>query len=206
MICLICSTSFLESASWQKLFLIKKPEVICEKCKVKFERVKTQKDNNDWIGSIYEGALDSVQSIYSYNEWMKQVYQQYKFQLDVELAKVFINDFQQLLKIQELIVPIPLHPDMLLVRTFSQVEQLLCVANVPFSEVLRKTVNGSQIGKSKKERMSSELFFSVTSDVQNKKIVLVDDLYTTGTTLHHAAFVLKKAGAQKVTAMTLIRA
>lgn len=206
MICLICSSSFLEIASWQKLFLIKTPEVICEKCKVKFERVKIQKDNKDWIGSIYEGALDSVQSIYSYNEWMKQVYQQYKFQLDVELAKVFITDFQQLLEIQELIVPIPLHPDMLLVRTFSQIEQLLSVAKVPFTEVLRKTVNGSQIGKSKKERMSTELFFSVTSDVQNKKIVLVDDLYTTGTTLHHAAFVLKKAGAQKVTAMTLIRA
>ncbi|WP_237740531.1 ComF family protein [Paenisporosarcina sp. TG-14] len=168
--------------------------------------MKDRESENEWKGTIYDGALDSVQSIYIYNEWMKQVFQQYKFQLDVDLAKIFVSDFQLLNKVQELIVPIPLHPEMLLMRTFSQVDQLLIAANVPFTHVLAKTLNRSQVGKSKKDRMSSELFFSVTTDVQNKNILLVDDLYTTGATLHHAAYALKKSGAQRVIAVTLIRA
>jgi len=206
MICLICSTSFSELASWRKLLLIKAPNEICEKCLSKFEKTKVCETENNWKGTIYDGALDSVHSIYSYNEWMRQVFQQYKFQFDVDLAKVFVSDFQVLNKVQELIVPIPLHTEMLLMRTFSQVDQLLIAANVPFTHVLAKTLNSSQVGKSKKDRMSSELLFSVTTNVQDYNILLVDDLYTTGATLHHAAFALKKAGAKRVSAMTLIRA
>lgn len=204
--CLICSTSFIESASWQNLFLIKQADVICNKCISKFEKTLKIKSENEWSGTIYEGALDSVESFYTYNDWMKHVFQQYKFQLDVELAKIFVEDFRPLSKVQELIVPIPLHPEMLLERTFSQVDQFLLDANVPFKHVLLKTKNQSQVGKTRKDRMSTELIFSVQENVQNQQIVLVDDLYTTGTTLHHAAFALKQAGAQTVRAITLIRA
>ncbi|MGB2993934.1 MAG: phosphoribosyltransferase family protein [Paenisporosarcina sp.] len=204
--CLICSVSFLEIASWRKLLLIKSPQLVCEKCLNKFEKAEERNWRNEWIGTVYEGTLDSVTSIYSYNDWMKQVYQQYKFQLDVELANIFRADFLPLLKVKEKIVPIPLHPDMLVARTFSQVDELLIAANVSYHHVLSKTLNHSQVGKSKKERVSSELLFTVTQDVQKQHILLIDDLYTTGTTLHHAAYVLKKAGASSVNALTLIRA
>ena len=204
--CLICSASFLEIASWRKLLLINSPQLVCEKCLNKFEKAEEKNWRNEWLGTIYEGTLDSVTSIYSYNDWMKQVYQQYKFQLDVELANIFRADFLPLLKVKEKIVPIPLHPDMLVARTFSQVDELLIAANVSYHHVLNKTLNHSQVGKSKKERVSSELLFTVTQDVQKQHILLIDDLYTTGTTLHHAAYVLKKAGAITVNALTLIRA
>lgn len=204
--CLICNSWFSEIASWRKLLLIKSPQLVCGKCLNKFEKVEEQNWTNEWIGTSFEGALDSLTSIYSYNEWMKQVYQQYKFQLDVELANIFRADFLPLLKVKEKIVPIPLHPDMLVARTYSQVDELLIAANVSYHHVLSKTLNHSQVGKSKKERVSSELLFTVTQDVQKQHILLIDDLYTTGTTLHHAAYVLKKAGASSVNALTLIRA
>ena len=204
--CLICSSSFLEIASWRKLFLIKPPQLVCEKCSSKFEKAEEKEWRSEWVGTVYEGTLDSVYSIYRYNDWMKRVYQQYKFQLDVELANIFKSDLLPLLKIQEKIVPIPLHPDKLIERSFSQVDELLNVANVPFTQVLSKTLNQTQVGKTKTERVSSELIFTVTQDVQKQNILLVDDLYTTGTTLHHAAYALKKAGANTVNALTLIRA
>ncbi|WP_075617269.1 ComF family protein [Paenisporosarcina indica] len=204
--CLICSAPFLEAPSWQRLFTMKQSETTCEKCKSKFEKATDKEHETDWIGTIYEGALDSLTSIYSYNMWMKQVYQQYKFQHDVELAKVFAADFSHLKKNKNLIVPIPLHQDMLKSRTFSQVDQLLLAARVPFTQVLTKITNSSQIKKSKKERIESEINYSVCADVQSQTILLVDDLYTTGTTLRHIAFILKEAGAQEVNAITLIRA
>ncbi len=42
--------------------------------------------------------------------------------------------------------------------------------------------------------------------IQPGTYILVDDIYTTGTTLRHAATVLKEAGATRVEAVTLIRA
>lgn len=204
--CLICSGEFMEIPSWQRLFTIKRPETTCEKCKSKFEKASDKEHENDWIGTIYEGALDSLTSIYSYNKWMRQVYQQYKFQHDVELAKVFTADFTHLNKCKDLIVPIPLHEDKLKDRTFSQVDQLLMAANVPYTHVLSKMKNTTQVKKSKKERIESEINFTVCAEVKNQSILLVDDLYTTGTTLRHAAFILKEAGARRVNAITLIRA
>lgn len=206
MICLTCSSPFLERASWQKLLLIKPLEVLCVKCRSKFEKAQNRAFETEWTGTIYDGALDSLQSFYLYNDWMKQVYQQYKFHLDVDLATIFIENFLGLKQVPESVVPIPLHPEMLRTRTFSQVDELLLAANVPFTHVLEKTLNRSQVGKSKKDRISSELIFKVTGNVHNQDILLVDDLYTTGTTLHHAAYVLKKAGARSVKAITLIRA
>jgi len=41
--------------------------------------------------------------------------------------------------------------------------------------------------------------------IKGKKVVLVDDVFTTGTTVSECARVLKKAGAEKVDVMTLAR-
>ena len=49
--------------------------------------------------------------------------------------------------------------------------------------------------------------FEVTSRerVQNKNILLVDDVYTTGATMREAQKVLQQAGAKKVTGLVVAR-
>jgi predicted amidophosphoribosyltransferase len=42
-------------------------------------------------------------------------------------------------------------------------------------------------------------------DAQGKSIVLVDDLYTTGATVHSAAETLKSAGATRIGVLTFSR-
>lgn len=204
--CLLCGNEFIEKPSWQKLFLLKHAEVICEKCRGKFENAETRDYKNDWVGTKFEGALDSLTSFYKYNESMKDVLHQYKFLQDVELARVFMEDFEGCKNELDMIVPIPMHPDKLRERTFSQVDELLRVANITFTHVLEKTMNTTQGKKSKLERINTEILFKVNKEVAGKTILLVDDLYTTGTTLHHAAHVLKQAGATKIDGITLVRA
>ena len=203
--CLICSKGFLEKPSWSTLFMIKQPQVICDKCQTKFEQAEMKEYRKDWEGTIFEGALDSLTSNYFYNEFMKEVLHQYKFLQDVELAKIFREDFVHLNLETAMIVPIPMHAEKLKERTFAQVDELLIAADISFSQPLQKNINTTQGKKSKKERTQSEILFTVTESVVGKTILLIDDLYTTGTTLHHAAYVLKQAGATKVRAISLVR-
>ena len=45
--------------------------------------------------------------------------------------------------------------------------------------------------------------FTVQKNVKGENIVLIDDIYTTGSTLDEAARVLKKAGAENVYFLTV---
>ena len=55
----------------------------------------------------------------------------------------------------------------------------------------------------KERRRSIRGAFSVRKSVWAKTIVLIDDIYTTGSTLDEAARVLLKAGAEKVYFLTI---
>ena len=48
--------------------------------------------------------------------------------------------------------------------------------------------------------------FGITEEKLDKRLVLVDDVYTTGATVSAATTALKKAGAQDVTVLTFARA
>jgi len=66
----------------------------------------------------------------------------------------------------------------------------------------------TQTGLDKKEREKNiKGVFKVTSDeaVDGQNIILVDDVYTTGSTLNECAKTLRKAGAKEIAALTLAR-
>ncbi len=69
---------------------------------------------------------------------------------------------------------------------------------------VRKTK--SQIGLSKKERVENVLeAFKVNGAIPDGKIFLVDDVFTTGSTLEECAKELKKAGAKEVWGVVLAK-
>ena len=43
------------------------------------------------------------------------------------------------------------------------------------------------------------------SFLKNKEIILVDDIYTTGSTLHQAAEILQREGAKSIKSVTIAR-
>nr|WP_302622239.1 phosphoribosyltransferase family protein [Bacillus velezensis] len=67
--------------------------------------------------------------------------------------------------------------------------------------------NEKQSKKSKTERLSAEKKFSAAENsAEGMNVILIDDIYTTGATLHQAAEVLLTAGkASSVSSFTLIR-
>ena len=122
--CLLCEQRLANTPSWQSLFAIEKSLLLCEACSKSFERV----DINE-RGDI----LDHVKSLYTYNEAMRNYLHQYKFLQDVALAGVFAAELRNELKRKNaIIVPIPMHPDKKIERTFSHVDELLHRGKYPF--------------------------------------------------------------------------
>ena len=198
--CLLCEQRLANTPSWQSLFAIEKSLLLCEACSKSFERA----DINE-RGDI----LHHVKSLYTYNEAMRNYLHQYKFLQDVALAGVFATELRNELKRKNaIIVPIPMHPDKKIERTFSHVDELLLAANIPFEDLLIKTNTEVMGEKTREERLSMRPLFAIKQGIviQNTTYILIDDIYTTGTTLRHAATVLREAGAERVEAVTLIRA
>lgn len=162
-----------------------------------------------WMKSselVFENA-----ALYAYNPFMKDFMKRYKFNGDYRLRQVFSGQIRQRLKkINEVIVPIPVSIDTMATRGFNQVTGLL--DNLEYADVLKvkaekKAVRQSE--KNRRERMALNQPFELNqfekNSIQNKAVLIVDDVYTTGTTIRHAATLMHEAGATSVRGFTLAR-
>jgi ComF family protein len=114
-----------------------------------------------------------------------------------------------------LIMPVPLHPKKLRERGFNQSVVLAREVSrrfhisLDFMTLRRHVYTEPQISLGKKEREANvHGVFSVTDSVKVKgqKIILVDDVYTSGSTVKECARVLMKNRADRVAVLTLARA
>lgn len=113
-----------------------------------------------------------------------------------------------------LVIPVPLHPQRLRQRGFNQ-SLLLAGAvgkrhGIPVDarSLRRPVATDPQVTLGRKERERNVRgVFAVTDGnrIRGKSILLVDDVYTTGSTLTECARVLLRAGAREVSVLTLAR-
>ncbi|MBN2057295.1 MAG: ComF family protein [Candidatus Saganbacteria bacterium] len=113
----------------------------------------------------------------------------------------------------DMIVPVPLHPRRLRERGFNQVELLGSVLGkyfgLPLSPVLHRVRDTrAQFDLPREERFKNIIgAFAVNNgQVAGKRVILLDDIYTTGATLSECAKALSEAGANRVEVVTLSRA
>lgn len=159
------------------------------------------------------GLIKMNRSVFTYNDHMKEVLALYKFRGDAILVDAFNKDFgvtyhKYFRKEQRILVPIPLGEERLYERGFNQSLLLAkLLAPIEVIEPLAKTESVKQSKKIRQERLQQENPFYVTEPqkVRGKSILLIDDIYTTGTTIRMAAKVLKEAGAGDISSLTLVR-
>lgn len=108
------------------------------------------------------------------------------------------------------LVPVPLSPERLRMRGFNQAALLAQrIPSFPTAQdgLVRLRNSPPQVGQGRAERWESmQGAFEAARTVEGRRIILVDDVLTTGATLSWAAKALKDAGALEVRAVVAARA
>jgi len=158
---------------------------------------------------------------------LKKIISQYKYEpfvkdLSKTLSLLIIQHFQTIDnkpsffkdKRDFVFVPVPLSQKRKKWRGFNQAEEiakeLSLYYNIPLANnvLLKIKDNFSQTDLSGKEREENVrgIFKCISSEaIKNKKILLVDDVFTTGSTMEECALTLKQAGAKEVWGIAVAR-
>ncbi len=111
------------------------------------------------------------------------------------------------------IVSVPLSAGGLRTRGFNQSMLIAKVVSdntgfpLVLSGLIKKTDTPPQIGLTAKERVSNlKGAFSASENISGKRLLVVDDVMTTGATVNECSKTLLRAGAKDVTVLALARA
>ncbi len=157
-----------------------------------------------WTLFPYLPPLQDAICLFKYRE---------KVSLAKPLAQLMIDALPPALH-ADLIMPVPLHPSRLREREFNQ--SLLLADRIArhlrrpisFTNLIRTLPSDPQSTLSRKERMKNlRQAFAVSKPGQlaQRRILLIDDVFTTGTTVNECAKALRKAGAEDIQVLTLAR-
>jgi ComF family protein len=204
---------------WKKLTFISKP--FCYQCGLPFEF--TSQDNDFICGRCSQNspAFDRSRSALVYDDESKSMILAFKHGDQCHAAISFVQWLktagQDMIANSDIITPVPLHRWRLWQRRYNQAALLvdgLVKDNhdiVPIVDLLIRDVNTVSQGYMKQKQRQKNVAgaFSINQKyverIKGKTILIVDDVFTTGSTLNACAKVLKKAGAEQVYTLCLAR-
>lgn len=177
-----------------------KDEVICREC-----------EKN-------EHAFDRAYAVFDYTSDIKSSINLFKQSGRKSIGYAFADIMSKYLEKLDLkfdiIIPMPIHVKRYKERGFNQTE-VLCeelkkvYPNEYRNDLMVRTKDTPhQTGLSRDNRLlnlSNAFEITDVKKIKNKKILVVDDIFTTGSTLDEVAFTLKKAGAKTITGLCLAR-
>lgn len=162
--------------------------------------------------------FNRARALFLYQDPLKEVIHRFKYHGNTACLPSLRRLAQNLPQLAAMagadwIVPVPLHPKRLRERGFNQA-LLLARAFFPKDRrishdlLVRTRVTEPQTsfnGKARRANLKNAFGVVNPQQLAGKKILLVDDVFTTGTTVNECARVLKKAGADEVMVLTLAR-
>ena len=178
-------------------------------------------------GCVKKTNLDGIFSASPYSDFLvkkaivRLKYEPYLKNLSKTLADLIITHFYLLhnnhirgILQDSILIPVPISKDKMKIRNFNQAKEIARELSMKlqlplFSDVLLKTKStpqqvGLPLWKRKKNIKNAFVIFN-SNKIISKKILLIDDVFTTGSTVEECAKTLKDAGAREVYAIVAAR-
>lgn len=186
----------------------------CSSC---LEQIIRQK-NLAYDSDIRE-YVSPVIAIGKYEAGLRKLILQLKFQHKLSTLPyietvMYAVDLNWYIRMYDLIIPVPLSEEKLAQRGFNQVDKIFLPwakkAQLPYADILQRTKQTKSQYRLNKQQRQENLHqaFSLKSPtsskiLQNANCLLVDDIFTSGTTLKNCAQVLLACGAKQVSGLVL---
>jgi competence protein ComFC len=214
---------------------IRAGEYLCDGCEAKLIHIVApfcETCSEPFEGSIHSAFtcancahrtiyFDSAVAAYRGRGIVREVIHQFKYARQIHLRHLVARWLRAALDDERLrdcnfdyVVPVPLHPARERERGFNQAsllsELLSAQTSIPSKAVLervRYTTTQTALDRSERmENLHNAFRLRKNADVRGLRVLLIDDVLTTGSTLSECARVLKRAGAMSVHAATAARA
>lgn len=202
--------------------LLNQEEILCTKCLYELPRTNFHKITDNPIEQIFWGRVpvEKATSFYFFNQGSKyrKLIHKLKYQsqpnIGITLGKLFaadllVNDYYRSI---DYIIPVPLHNKKLRKRGYNQSEVIgkgmaeILPATLDVKTLIRNTFTQTQTQKNRFERWENvEHVFGLhrPEKLINKKILLIDDVLTTGATLEGCAQILHRVEGIQISIATL---
>ena len=189
---------------------------ICKKCEIKLSnisKIKIDRYTNKYFKKHlyifkYEGIIKERLIKYKFNE-KNYIYKAFvKFMLKNKKICDFLKNY-------DIIIPVPIHTKRRMERGYNQ-SALIAKAiskKIPqidyLEDVLIKKINNKpQSTKNKSERKNNVIgayYRKNKEKINNKKILLLDDIYTTGNTVNECCKILQSANPKCIDVITIAK-
>lgn len=162
--------------------------------------------------------ISPIVAIGKYDKGLKDLIHELKYQNDfAALPYIYTvldrldDEWQQFFADFDYVIPVPLHAEKLKQRGFNQVDRIFSpwtkAHGLHYADILIRTKKTkSQYSLNPSERsINLHAAFALKKDISvvNAKCLLLDDIFTTGSTLKNCAKVLKEHGAHSVSGLVL---
>ena len=196
----------------EKLLYVREPR--CRKCGRML--LDSSKEYCPDCAEVKHG-FDRAVSVFIYNDAMQEAVFRFKYQKRQEYADFFAESIAGYLGREirgfgaEALIPVPLHKDRLKKRGYNQAELLSVrlgkILNIPVEASLIKRIRATAPQKTLKRgerRKNLKKAFKLSrNDVKLTKVIIVDDIYTTGSTVDEISDLLRQAGVEHVYVVTV---
>jgi competence protein ComFC len=140
--------------------------------------------------------------LYFYTEKIQELLYQFKGCKDYELYTVFLEYYKTVLNLKFMgyvMIPAPSCKESDEERGFNHVEKMFSILNLKMLKCIYKTKSVKQADLTTKERKKiGDVLLIDKVDLSHKKVLLVDDVYTTGSTIKAMIKLVKERGAKKI--------
>lgn len=190
-------------------------DALCFKCKMKAENMLKGE-----IEEINGKFFSYLIYLFKYEGIIREKIINYKFNDMAYLRDTFVNFVIKnekicgFLKKYDIIIPVPIHRKRMKKRGYNQSE--LIARNIARStglefvaDALTKVKNNiaqSTLNREDRQNNVRDVYgIKNIEKIKNKRVVLIDDIYTTGSTVNECSRILKNAGANKVAVLVIAK-